>query len=468
MDPKDFLKSLEAERAAASKRLTAILETAGADNKRALTVEETVEFDALLVGQESLSERISKLSAQITRDDELKSREDQAAAEITRQKTAPAVVTHEDGPYNRESSRNGGASYFRDLWRAGKGDYEASQRLQKNNKHREANDKTRAISTTTGAGGEFVPPLWLEEDFVPLARAGRITADLTTKDRLPAGTNSINIPKVATGATVAAQGTQNTAISNTDITTTSVASSVYTAAGGQTLSLQLIEQSPLNVDRVVLADLAKAYGIVVDNWVISGTGTAQPQGILSLTGRQTDQNTTQALLNAAGAGVTVFKMIANQIAAIQTSRFDAPTCIVMHPRRWYWFVSQVDGSNRPLVVPHSLGVMNALGSADNMNVTQGMVGEMLGLPVYVDPNIPTNLPDAKATPTTVADAIIVGKFDDAWLWEGTLKSQAFEQTFAQNLSLFVRLYNYVSFQPSRYPASFGVVNKLTDPTYSGA
>jgi HK97 family phage major capsid protein len=463
----EILDGLRAEQDEANKRMTEILAAAGGDNKRSLTDDETREFDELDAATVERTQRIVQLEAQIARNTEAEAREQRAKETAERHNLgAPARVTSEDGPYTRDSSRSGGPSYFRDLWRASKGDFEAAQRLQRNNKHREV--ETRAISTTTGAGGEFVPPLWLEQEFIPLARAGRITADLTTKDQLPAGTNSINIPKVATGATVAAQATQNTAVSNTDLTTTSVASSVYTAAGGQTLSLQLIEQSPLNVDRVVLADLAKAYGILVDQWVISGTGTAQPQGILSLTGRQTDQFTTQANLNATAAGVTVFKMIASQIAAIQTSRFDAPDHIVMHPRRWYWFVGQVDASNRPLVLPHSLGTMNALGSADNINNTQGVVGEMLGLPVVVDPNIPTNLADAKAAPTTVADAVIVGKFKDAWLWEGNLKAEAFQQTFAQNLSLYLRLYNYVSFQPARFPASFGVVNKLTDPAYTGA
>lgn len=468
MDPQAYLIVLQDKRADNSGRLTEILDTAGKDSQRALTVDETAEFDRLLAEQEDLSARITKLDATIERDAELQTREDEAARTIAERGTSPAVVTREDGPYTRDSSRGGGASYFRDLWRASKGDAHAVERLQRNNMVVASADKTRAISTTTGAGGEFVPPLWLEQDFIPLARAGRITADLTTKDMLPAGTNSINIPKVSGGATVAAQGTQNTAVSQTDMTTTSVSSSVFTAAGGQTLSLQLIEQSPLNVDRVVLADLAKAYAILVDQWVILGTGTGQPQGITTMTGRQADVSTTQANLNATAAGVTVFKLIAQQISAIQTSRFDRPTHIVMHPRRWYWLVGQTDAQNRPLVLPHSLGTMNALGSADSINTTQGIVGEMLGLPVVVDPNIPTNLADAKATPTSVADAIVVGKFDDAWLWEGNLKAQAFEQTFAQNLSLFVRLYNYISFQPARYPGAFGVVTKLTDPAYTGA
>ncbi len=125
----------------------------------------------------------------------------------------------------------------------------------------------------------------------------------------------------------------------------------------------------------------------------------------------------------------------------------------MTPQRWFWMVTQSDASNRPVVLPHDKGLYNAAGSADNQNNPQGYVGNMLGLPIMVDPNIPSNLGAG-----TNQDVIIVAKMDDLWLWEGNLKAQAFEQTFAQNMSLFVRLYNYMAFQPGRYPKAVSTIN----------
>jgi hypothetical protein len=115
-------------------------------------------------------------------------------------------------------------------------------------------------STVDGAGGDFVPPLWLVSQFVELARPGRVTADLCNTDRLPEGTDSINIPRLLTGTAVGIQGTQNTAILEQDITTDAVSSAVFTVAGGQKLSLQLVEQSPLNVDRVILGGVSEDLG----------------------------------------------------------------------------------------------------------------------------------------------------------------------------------------------------------------
>ncbi len=45
-------------------------------------------------------------------------------------------------------------------------------------------------SRTPGLGGEFVPPLWLIEDFIPFPRAGRTVAPLCRNMELPAGTRS--------------------------------------------------------------------------------------------------------------------------------------------------------------------------------------------------------------------------------------------------------------------------------------
>jgi HK97 family phage major capsid protein len=459
VDIRAILADLAREDETANTRLRELIEAAEGTETRSLDESATAEFDRLTGEIEARAERRSRLEAQLAREDEAAKRAADLAASTRAYGTA-AKVTREEGPYTPDSSRNGGPSFFRDLARVRRGDMGAAERLQRNNAHAQAYSQ-RAISTANGAGGEFVPPLWLEQDFVPLARPGRVTADLMTKDALPAGTDSINIPKVNTGTAVALQGTptggQNAAVLQTDLTTTSVSSGVYTVAGGQTVSMQLLEQSPVNIDRVVFQDLAKAYAIQVDNFVIAGTGSNQPQGLLTLSGKQTDQAAATTSTPA-----QVFKLIANQISAIQTSRYEAPTHILMHPRRWYWFVSAVDSSGRPFVVPRAQGPFNALADGSNQNNTQGIVGEMLGLPVVVDPNLPTNLPDAQGTPANDADNIVVAKFDDCWLWESAIKAEAFEQTYAQNLSLFLRLYGYMSFQPSRYPLSVGLVTKLSN------
>jgi len=144
-------------------------------------------------------------------------------------------------------------SFFRDLWHAQRGDANASERLRANN--REVGMESRALGNTGatgGSGGEFAPPAWIIDQYVKLARPGRVTADLFHREDLPAGVSSVNIPKVATGTTVAPQTTQNTALAQTDITSTSPSSGIITLAGKQVVSQQLLDQGGIRVDEVIL------------------------------------------------------------------------------------------------------------------------------------------------------------------------------------------------------------------------
>jgi HK97 family phage major capsid protein len=439
---RDIINGVIANRSEARGKLDALLDAAKAE-KRGLNDGEKVQFDGLEAEVRAFDERITELDAQI--------RADEKAAEVAK-RYASASVTSEPEIYR---SGPGGESYFRDLWLSQKnGDRQAFDRLSRNSTAREA--EKRALSTVNGAGGELVPPLWLENEFVKLARAGRVTADRVPTQALPAGTDSISIPKVASGTATAIQGTQNTPVQQTDITTTAISSSVVTIAGGQTLSLQLIEQSPLNVDDMVLSDLAAAYATNLNLQVLSGTGAAgQLLGIFTLSG--TNAITTASTVDAP----TVYKSIANAIQTVHTNRFLPPDTIIMHPRRWAWFTAQVDSAGRPLVVPNANGPMNALSTLGEP-IAQGYVGTMLGLPVFVDALIPVNVGTG-----TNQDRIIVARMADLVMWEGNVKAEAFPQTYANQLSVFVRLYNYASFQPARYPKSISVIDglALVTPTF---
>lgn len=452
MNVQEMLNALRAKQEADRAELERLLEEPST-MQRDLTDDEATRFDEIEARMDARSARIEQLERQVQVD------EANAAAE----RQAPvggAVVTAESGPYTPDSARNGGPSFFRDLHLTKKGDGSALERLQRNVAHRAAYAE-RAISTGNGAGGEFVPPLWLEDEFVKFVRPGRKTANICTNDRLPEGTDSINIPKINSGTATALQATQNNGVQQTDLTTTSVSSAVYTVAGGQTVSMQLIEQSPLNIDQVVLQDLAQDYAKQLDVLVLSGTGSGQPTGILNQSGINsvTYTDASPALM---GAG-KLYAKIANAIELIETTRYASPTHIVMHPRRWWWLSTQTDSNNRPAVLPASNGLYNAAGIMAADQQPEGVVGDLLGLPVVTDANIPTNLGGTAGT----QDVIVVAKFDDLWLWEGQVKAEAFEQTYAQNLSLFVRLYNYLSFQPGRYAQSISTVTGtgLVAPTF---
>lgn len=391
-------------------------------------------------------ERINALSAQVR---------DNAPAP---RPTGGARVTSEPEVYRRR----GDVSYFRDLMRAqtrtGVGIAEAGERLQRNSRQfqdqvRNApEEQTRALSTTDGAGGDFVPPLWLINEFIELARPGRVTADLVRQQVLPGGTDTISLPRIATGTAVAQQATQNTAIQNTDATTNSVSAAVLTIAGGQQMAQQLLDQSPINMDEILLGDLAADYAVKADVFVIQNNAT-NAVGLISAAG--TNVNVTATTLTGAGS---LWAKLADGIQQIHTTRYMAPTAIVMHPRRWAWVLSATDTQNRPLVTPDAMNPIAASGGV----ITAGRVGVMQGLPVYTDPNLPTNLGAG-----TNQDPVLVMRENDVIFYESAPRAEASIQPGFNTLTVNLRFFRYVALHASRFTKAVAVLNGvgLVAPTF---
>jgi HK97 family phage major capsid protein len=428
-------ETLVAKREEKLAEATAVVETAETE-ARDITAEELEAIKAARSEVDALDARIAELDAVATR---------AASAPVSTPKVGGATVTAEPSTY-RKGGQN---SYFRDLFAAQtRGDADARDRLVRNDREVRAD-----LSTVDGEGGEFVPPLWLVNDWIAYARAGRITADLLDVKALPKGTDSISLPKVATGSVVATQATENTGFQNTPMTTESVTSAVTTLGGIQIMSVQLLEQSPISVDEVLVKDLAADYARALDTFVLSSNATGK-KGLLAAAG-VTEAVSTQDIIGAGG----LWSTLSNVISQIHTNRFEAPDAIVMHPRRWAALLAAADTTDRPLIVPNAYGRFNGLGAQDN-TAAQGFVGSIQGLPVALDANVPTNLGAGDDE-----DVVIVFRRGDSILFEGTPKAEVFRETYANQGSVLVRMYNYAALATERYPYSIGTITGLTAPTF---
>jgi HK97 family phage major capsid protein len=467
---KQMQSALEA-RAALKTEIDGIVKAAEDAGAEKLSAEQQTTFDAKRAELRTKDTEIEQLDSRIKDLEEDEQREQRAASIHARhgqagERRERVTVTSEPETYRR----GGQTSYFRDLFRAQvKGDTSSIERLARND--REVSDRleriargaeealagleARALSTTDGAGGEFVPPLWMVNDYIELARGGRVVADQVRPMALPPGTDSISLPRMVTGTATAEQTTQNTNVQDTDATTGSVTANVATIAGKQVVSQQLLDQSPLNMDQILLADLAADYAIKADQFVINNNATNKV-GLLNVSGLNAVTYT-----DASPTTAELYPKIADGIQQVHTGRFLPADKVFMSPRRWAWFTAALDTAGRPLVVPSANMPQNVL-AAMGANVSEGFVGTLQGLPVYVDPNIPLNLGAG-----TNEDRIIILRSTDVIFFEGTPQAEAFRETKAEQLSVLLRFYNYAALHASRYPKSISVISGtgLITPTF---
>lgn len=444
----DIKAALE-QRAVEQKSIDDLLDKVQAEERSDLTPDETTLFTELRL---KITEGDEKRAVLVERELELVALEEARAAAIAAEARIAALprnpeirVGAEPQTYMRE---NRSVSYLRDLVtsrsEAGS-DPEAIARLQRYAQEVEVEARANP-NRTDGTGGYFVPPAWLMSDYVALARAGRVTADLCKKMPLPAGTDSINIPKVATGGTVAAQTADGAAASKTDITDTAVTAGVKTIAGQQVFSLQLMEQSPVGFDEVVFGDLFSDYASKLDAQVLNGSGSnGQVTGILN-----TSSIVAVTYTDASPSLPELYPKAADAIQQINSNRYLAPNAWIMHPRRWGWMLAALDSSSRPFVVPNAAGPYMAQGVSTDV-AAEGSVGSFQGLPVYLDANVPTTLGGG------TEDIILAGRFSDAYLWEGDLRTRVLFETDANTLEVRLQVYAYVAFTAARYPKAFGTV-----------
>jgi len=336
----------------------------------------------------------------------------------------------------------------------------------------------RIISRTDGQGGYEVPPLWLVDQYIEYLRAGRTLADLWHNFPLPMGTDSINIPRFVTGTATGTQPGDGAPVPGRDAADNFVQARVMTVAGQEDAAMQLLDQSPLNYDEIIFADLSADYNMQVSAQLMLGSGFPQlnglyPTGVLgssagaSTTGFVTEATgTTTAQWTGAASFFTALNQLTSQIAR---NRFLPPSAVITNPAVWYALVSAVDTNGRPLVVPEQNGPFNAV-TVDGGPVAEGLVGKVASLPWYVDPNIPLTfggtvapyigaisnghtapVPGSGGSPNFTP--AIAARWADLFFWEGDMRTRVLSEVLSGSLAVRFQLYAYCASMPNRYQDS---------------
>lgn len=333
---------------------------------------------------------------------------------------AKIEVVREESTYRPD----GANSFFRDIALAGR-DADAMQRLHR---HKAETEKRNVTSSSNG----FIPPVYLSQYLVDVPRAGRPWADQLPKAALPDVGTSFTLPKLSTGTTVAAQ-TDGGSVSETDVTTSTVTTYVRTIAGQQDVSQQLLDRSDPSFDRIIFADLIRAYDTELDRQLLVGaSGSNEHVGIANVSSINTVTYT-----SSTPTASELIPKIYDAIQKVASNRYLYPTHIIMHPRR---AAALAAGSSSSVPLFQQGGLFRAFGEQNT-----GVVGTIAGLPVVVDANIPTT-----SGAGTNQDAIYVVHAPDMVLMEGELRTRVLDAPLSGTLEVRLQVFGYSAFASERY------------------
>jgi HK97 family phage major capsid protein len=401
-------------------------------------------------------------------------RDDNAAAKRARDQHQPvkvdaaaseSVEIHVDEPdmYTKRGPRR----FLDDLfaWHVRK-DYAAGQRL---NAHQELelqrlSERTdfdrggweeRAMTSSTFGG--LIPPVYLLDLYAKASRNGRVFIDQVNGQELPEYGMSLIIPRLTTPTAVGAQATENTTVTTQDMAETDLTIPVRTVAGYVPVSRQGLERAQYN-EQILFEDLIARYWAKLDSSAIADDGTS---------GTFTGVNHTTGIVSSTCTGGNLIECWPNIHDVIQQITTNVgglgfvPDRMVMHPRRWGIFAATKDTANRPLLGINGMPNFNAPGQGDA--AVYGYKGDLAGLPVYVDANIPTNLGT-----NSDEDIIIIYPQQLPLIWErpNDPVTLAFEQTAGDSLTVHLIVYGYAAFSAGRYPSGVGVVRGLRTGGFS--
>lgn len=445
------LKGLLDERDAHKAELDAVIAEAEARDDSTLSDEETAKFNEARDAIRGVDEKIDTLEGRIADLEDLSSRNEaraKLAADLHPEELPEGqrqFRVKQDEPTYRDGGKH---SFFRDALslRAGVATGDVAERLQ-----RHANEvQVEQRDVGTGAFGALVVPQYLPQMFAENLKAGRVTANLASGLDLPAEGMTLEIPRGTTGTIVESQSDQNTALTEQDFDETTLSIPVRTIGGQQDVSRQAIERG-YQIDQIIYADLAGSYAVELDKQVIAGPKTNGTH--LGITATPDVLSVTTGTASAQ----SILAKIGQAAAAVNGARFMPANVIVMHPRRWGFLTTATDSNGRPLVVPTAGGPQNAFGSGEA--AAYGFVGEIHGLPVYTDANIPTTVSSSTVTGAT-EDVILVAKREDWLLWEdGPAPRQfRFDETLGGQLTIKLVVADYSAFSAGRYPVGTAVIS----------
>lgn len=248
------------------------------------------------------------------------------------------------------------------------------------------------LGDTAGAGGNVVPPNVLE-GVIEIATAINIYRNLLTV--VDAGfVAGVDVPTEGLApvrATVQAYGATKT---NIDFTVGKYSATMYTLAAIYDVGNQLLRNSRGAAEKLVRDRLTRATALGEGYYILNGSGTSEPKGILTSIGTSGTFVTSFTPSDTTLAG-SIAKAVATATGDLVNRSRQADGVVVNAGDFWNMASQGTDTAGF---------FINPLGGPSAINPTLGMM-RLWGLPVYADVNMPT-------------DNLVVGEWRSATLYTG--------------------------------------------------
>lgn len=351
------------------------------------------------------------------------------------------VSVNEPDMYERE-----GRSFLVDLYRAQvRGDVAASERI---GQHHQYEAEKRAIDT--GTLGGIIPPQYLVDLYAKAPRNGRVYADNVNRQELPEVGMSVIVPRLTRGTAAGIQAAEGDTVATQDPEETDLTVPVRTIAGYVPVSRQTLERASYS-EAILFEDLVARYFAALDTGCLNGSGdSGEILGVLQTDDTESVTISSWSIASLWGALADAQQRIATNVGGLGY----AADRIVFHPRRWGAIAAELDNQDRPLLLPAGSGGVGFNIAGSGSVAEYGRVGELFGLPCFVDANMPVTLGGS-----TNQDAILVYSSRAVHIWERMEDpvTLGFEQQAGTALMVQLICYGYASFSAGRYPGATAVL-----------
>jgi HK97 family phage major capsid protein len=255
-----------------------LAETREGSDKGVMTPEQETQFNAM-------DDEMEKVSAQIERRQKVEAAE-RLLAESSNKSAPPALENRTRNPMTAEARKAGETKAFKQWIRFGFEGLNPEQRAIMATRRStitasELPEEVRAQAVGSGAGGGFLVPQGFSEELEKALKAFGGMREVARLFPTPTG-NDIPWPTVDDTANVGELLAENIAAASQDVAFGQVILKAYKYSSKLVLvSMELLQDSFFDVEKILRDLLAERIGRITNTHFTTGTGTGQPQGVVT-------------------------------------------------------------------------------------------------------------------------------------------------------------------------------------------